>query len=247
MSITWLEETVEGGEVSFRVGREASGALVAEWPHEARLVQTTEGFRFEPEPHLASARAAKLARGPVRAVARYVSGEMSLHASAVEIGARALVFLGPSGAGKSTTAALLCERSGAQLLADDVLAVESVDDQLVALPTEEVHWLEMAGEPQKQARTAARVATRPTAVAAIVLLGVNESPLPAQPTPLKGRLAMLALSSAHVTLPIATPAERRRDFEWLAEVYDRVPMVRIERRCAGTVDDVASAALDLLK
>ena len=46
-----------------------------------------------------------------------------LHASAVDIGARAVGFLGAAGAGKSTLAAALV-RSGASLLTDDALVID---------------------------------------------------------------------------------------------------------------------------
>lgn len=245
--ITWLEQAVESGEVRFRVGRAASGALVVEWPGDARLFQDGDGWRFETEPHLSSERAAKLARGPARAVQRYLAGEMSLHASAIEIGGRALVFLGAGGAGKSTIAAKLCDQCGATLLADDVLAVDRTNDGLFALPTESAHWLEVPGQESKRARAAQRIAAIPTVVAELVLLDVNESPADAQPTLVKGRAAMLALSQAHITLPIATPEQRRRDFEWLAKVCESVKMTRIARRCAGSPDDVVSEALRLLE
>jgi hypothetical protein len=50
-------------------------------------------------------------------------GELVLHASAVEVGGRALAFVGPSGMGKSTLATLCCIE-GARLVTDDVLRVD---------------------------------------------------------------------------------------------------------------------------
>ena len=50
-------------------------------------------------------------------------GRLVLHAGAVEVDGKALVFLGPSGAGKSTLVGALCER-GATVLADDCVVVE---------------------------------------------------------------------------------------------------------------------------
>ncbi len=242
--VTWLDASSGVEAVTFRVGRTATGAFVAEWPDEARLEQIPEGWRFDSKPGLAAARAEKLERGAARAIRRYFEGEMSLHASAVDIGGRAIVFLGPSGAGKSTTAARLCAIAEGSLLADDVLAVRRDVSGLIALPTEAAHWLEL--QDRKQASAAKRPATTPAPVVAIVLLDVNESPIPLQPILLRGRAAMLAISSAHITLPIATRDQRRRDFEWLAGVCERVPIVRVVRRCAGDVNEVASTALRLL-
>jgi hypothetical protein len=56
-----------------------------------------------------------------------------LHASAVVIDGGAVAFLGRSGSGKTSLALGLCER-GATFLADDVLALERVDDQLLGHP-----------------------------------------------------------------------------------------------------------------
>jgi hypothetical protein len=60
--------------------------------------------------------------GLVLSVALLLAGETLLHASAVEVGGRALGVIGPSGAGKSTTAGLLCA-AGALLVSDDQLRV----------------------------------------------------------------------------------------------------------------------------
>lgn len=49
-----------------------------------------------------------------------------LHASAVRVGDRAVLFCGPSGAGKSTLAASLCE-AGHDLVADDFCAIDLPD------------------------------------------------------------------------------------------------------------------------
>ncbi len=50
-------------------------------------------------------------------------GHLALHASAVEVGGRAIAFAGPSGGGKTTIAALMCD-SGARAVTDDVLRCE---------------------------------------------------------------------------------------------------------------------------
>jgi hypothetical protein len=72
--------------------------------------------------------------GSVMGMICYQRGLLALHASAVAFGDRVVAFTGPPGAGKSTLAAH-CLADGAQLVADDVLAV-SVDDarRAVAYP-----------------------------------------------------------------------------------------------------------------
>jgi hypothetical protein len=62
-------------------------------------------------------------------------GFLVLHASAAAIRGRAIAFAGPSGQGKSTLAAALTEYAGAQIITDDVLAIDfSNPDLPLALP-----------------------------------------------------------------------------------------------------------------
>jgi hypothetical protein len=61
--------------------------------------------------------------GPVLAFVLRLRGTLALHASAVRVDGRALLFAGAAGAGKSTTAAAFVAR-GATMLADDVAAID---------------------------------------------------------------------------------------------------------------------------
>jgi hypothetical protein len=71
--------------------------------------------------------------GGVLAHVLAADGLLALHASAVQVGDRALAIAGPSGAGKSTLAALLCA-TGARLVADDALRVDETDSGAVCFP-----------------------------------------------------------------------------------------------------------------
>ena len=62
-----------------------------------------------------------------------LNGLEVLHASAVAFGDRALALIGASGAGKTSLALAAC-RLGAELIADDVLALERREDRLLAHP-----------------------------------------------------------------------------------------------------------------
>ncbi len=62
-----------------------------------------------------------------------LAGEEPLHATAVDLGSRAIGLLGPSGAGKSSLAAFLVGQ-GARLVTDDVLRIELVDGRAIAWP-----------------------------------------------------------------------------------------------------------------
>ena len=60
-------------------------------------------------------------------------GWLPLHASAVEMHERAVLFLGRSGSGKSTTAAAFYSR-GHRVITDDVAAVQMIDGQCTLQP-----------------------------------------------------------------------------------------------------------------
>jgi len=61
--------------------------------------------------------------GVVSATLLQMRGQLALHASAIDIAGRGVVFMGNKGAGKSTTAASFI-RAGHRLLTDDVLPIQ---------------------------------------------------------------------------------------------------------------------------
>jgi hypothetical protein len=71
--------------------------------------------------------------GPVLGLLLRFRGVVCLHASAVTLGDRAVVFLGPEGAGKSTTAAALAQR-GHAVIADDVVGLVEQHGRFSVLP-----------------------------------------------------------------------------------------------------------------
>ncbi|RAZ91267.1 serine kinase [Mesorhizobium hawassense] len=72
--------------------------------------------------------------GPVMALALHQRGLLVLHASAVAVDGKSVVFMGDKGAGKSTTAGAMI-RAGHRLLTDDVVAMDLSDpDRPVILP-----------------------------------------------------------------------------------------------------------------
>lgn len=77
--------------------------------------------------------AASFLLGPVLAFALRLRGTLPLHASGVAIDGRAVLFVGPAGSGKSTTAAVL-GTLGHPVLADDVVALRTTTDGLLAYP-----------------------------------------------------------------------------------------------------------------
>jgi len=71
--------------------------------------------------------------GPVLGLVLRYRGLVCLHASAVVVQDRAIVFAGPEEAGKSTTAAALAQR-GFPILSDDVVPLAERDGAFFALP-----------------------------------------------------------------------------------------------------------------
>ncbi|AZO04844.1 MULTISPECIES: serine kinase [unclassified Mesorhizobium] len=64
--------------------------------------------------------------GPVMALALHQRGLLVLHASAIEVDGKSVIFMGDKGAGKSTTAGAMI-RAGHRLLTDDVVALDLSD------------------------------------------------------------------------------------------------------------------------
>ncbi len=87
-----------------------------------------------PMPDLDPRMPALVLLGPVAALVLHQLGYPSLHASAVQIGGRVVVFLGPPGQGKSTMAALLLRR-GATLITDDMLPLLARGEVVYAVPS----------------------------------------------------------------------------------------------------------------
>ncbi len=78
--------------------------------------------------------AAAAVSGPVLGFALQLQGMTSLHGSATAVDGEAVALLGPSGYGKSTVAAALLAH-GAELLTDDVLAIDFLEGRPQALPS----------------------------------------------------------------------------------------------------------------
>jgi hypothetical protein len=71
--------------------------------------------------------------GPIMGLLLRLRGVVCLHASAVSIRDRSIVFVGSEGAGKSTTAAAFA-REGFAVLSDDIVALVEREQQFCVLP-----------------------------------------------------------------------------------------------------------------
>ena len=98
-----------------------------------RLDSALRAVEIRPDPELDPGLLAPLLEGPVLSTILALEGECVLHASAVEVGGRALAFIGGSGRGKSTLAALIC-LGGASLVSDDVLRVDLSGEEARCFP-----------------------------------------------------------------------------------------------------------------
>jgi hypothetical protein len=130
--------------------------------------------------------------GQVLPFAALLQGLEVFHASAVEIGGGAVLLAGGSGLGKSTLA-LNMHLAGAGFLADDSLAVESLDGRLVAHPAiatakvrqvargllrEDRHGalVETVSEDEHETRFLVRTAAGPLPLAVVCMLELGEEP-----------------------------------------------------------------------
>jgi hypothetical protein len=113
--------------------------------------------------------------------AAVLQGLEVLHASAVATPQGAVAFSGCSGSGKTSLALELCRR-GAGFLADDVLALERVDGELVGHPGAPVAGI-ARGEVERL--SAIEGGRRPGALAVDCREQVAPAPPPAPPTPLR--------------------------------------------------------------
>jgi hypothetical protein len=116
------------------------------------LLADGKSITFEPENGTAPDEIAVFLSGSVFGMLLHQRGNIVLHASAVAVGGKAVLFCGASGAGKSTLAAAL-NRAGCAVVADDVCAVTighgsipvvQSDGRMIKLWAEAVEHLDLA-------------------------------------------------------------------------------------------------------
>jgi hypothetical protein len=127
------EHFADGG-VAFRIWEDAGAGYLVSGPGHGDHWLSPDGKRLRcvPENDL-DARWQRLLIAQALPFAALLQGLEVFHASAVVCDGRAVGIIGPSGVGK-TSLALELTRRGAKFLADDVLALERQDEQLLAHP-----------------------------------------------------------------------------------------------------------------
>jgi len=221
------------------VGRDAD-RLVADWPGRGRLSVKSDGTDvvFEPHPEADAREVDKLRRGAVRLLLAHLAGGIPLHASAVAIQGRAIVFVGGSSLGKSTLAAALCEHAGASLLGDDAVVIERRSDGFHAVALDERHWLDgdsarALGRPselsEKTPLEPRRRDVDSAPVAAIVHLEFSEASSKPRLVGVAGLEAIAGLLAQLTRFVVDDPLVAKRDLAALADLVDRTRVVRLER------------------
>ena len=185
--------------------------------------------------------AAVLAGGTVLAFVLALRGAAVLHASAVQVGDRALAFVGASGMGKSTMATLLCA-DGASLITDDLLRLDLArQPPTCSLGATELRLRKAAGDlsdrfdstPGRRttgdARDALAVpqsATEDLPLTAIVIPGPDHSAERTEPDiqRLDSMRSFLLLSQFPRLLGWEDEEILRRQFQQLGDIIDQVPV-----------------------
>ena len=248
---------VEAGDAP-RVGRSGE-VLVAEWPGLARLTCDLQGkrSRFSAVPGADPGKVRKLRDGAARALLADLRGGLSLHASAVAVGTRAILLVGAGGAGKSTTAGELCLRHRARLLADDMASLDVQADSVHVNPTERHHYLTSsslsllgvdseASQGEKQTVLASRAARTPTPLALVVVLRADGRRSRPAARALGGADVVRALLPAIVRFDVRAP--RRRELDQIFTLYARCRVVEISRpMVAGPESLVGPLVLETLQ
>ena len=208
--------------------------------------------------------------GPVMGFVLRLRGVTCLHASAVDLGGRAIAFAGHAGSGKSSTAAAFA-RAGHRVITDDVTAIAEVDGVPhveAAYPRVRL-WPEsvgpLFGSPEALPRITAgwdkrflaldgrryRFQARRQPLAAICILG-DRSAGSTRIEPLPGGEALIWLVAHAYSAHLLEPGMRAREFECLARLVERVPVVRLETEdglgrlpsvCAGLAERFADASV----
>jgi hypothetical protein len=150
-------------------------------------------------------------------------GELGLHAAAVGVGGRAVLFAGPSGRGKSTLA-LAASEHGHPVLSEDGVTIDPDDEPLriwpglrgvrVATPGRRKGFIELP--PEHEAR-------EPLPLGAICVLGERAEQLEVVPLSPTDAVPAFVPSLIHS----GEPAALARAFAVLARVLAQVPSYRV--------------------
>lgn len=256
-TMKWQTVPADSGKETFRIGR-VGDELVAEWVGHATLrAHRTNGsstltFTDGVDPRWR----AKLERGLASAMLRQLRGELTLHASAVAIGERAVLLLGASGAGKSTLAAFLARRSEINLLADDTSPISfEADDAFVRTGDPEPWLLADARaalglsdtDAGKRPVTFSSTTAKQQKIQAIVALTYDDVDA-ATLRPLRGHAALTRLLEGTVRFVVDEKEIQLREISQLEQLIRATQMIEMIRpRDLSRIETSANAIVDLLR
>lgn len=132
-ALDWRPEFLDGNKFAASIG---GAETLFYWEQIGTFAaERGEAIYFDPTPDVEEGLLRLPILGVVFSALLQQRGFTVLHASAVEVGGRAIGFLGDKGAGKSTTAGAF-HRAGHRMITDDVLAVRrrDGDDAYEAVP-----------------------------------------------------------------------------------------------------------------
>ncbi|MGB6876568.1 MAG: hypothetical protein WBD87_11085 [Candidatus Acidiferrales bacterium] len=185
--------------------------------------------------------------GPVLGIVLRLKGVTCLHASAVEIGGKAVAFAGVMGAGKSTTAAMFA-RNRHSVLTDDIVALEKrgplflvhpgypflnlLPDSMALLSgsAEALPLTEPAVEKRQMMLDGSELRFQGEALPLGVIYVLDERSREASATtvhPLSPQEALIALASNTYANKMLDVAMRAREFRELGELVRSVPIRRL--------------------
>jgi hypothetical protein len=185
-----------------------------------------------------------LAEGMAMALALHERGLPTLHANAVSVDGRLVLFAGASGQGKSTMAALMLGAGGVAV-ADDLVRLQRTEHGLVAFPgnrgirlrpsaTEMITSLDLdhlgtATSPDNRTviTEMRHLDLGPMPVAAVVLPAPNRTNTDVRVERLTAAEALVAVLQATRVIGWLKPAAHRHTFTTAQEIVRNVPILRV--------------------
>ncbi len=187
--------------------------------------------------------------GPILGIALRLRGALCLHASAVDVGGRALAFAGPAGAGKSTMAASFA-RAGFPVLADDTITLIARASSWVVAPAcprirlwpEALRALGMDTDPAVARETGSDdvryrldllanglFAVDPVPLAAIYVIEFDDGANQPSVDPISPAAALPLLAANTYAHRVLDRGHRAQEFQALADLLAAVPVRRLVR------------------
>lgn len=232
------------GRVRLSVDADPLCGYLLRTPLDGRFLVSADGLEILCAPRARAGQAwSHLLVGQLLPLAATLRELEPLHASAVAIDGRALVFTAPPAGGK-TSLALRLVLAGARLLADDVVAIEAAPERLLAHPgagslgvrreerarldRRQLARLGRARRGRGKSTYRVRPVGGPVPLGALLLLRRLRS---GEPRPAVRRLDPVdprALLGATFNLSVRTPERLRRQLDMCARLAREVPVLALD-------------------